>query len=445
MSIEVSTAADHLVGNLYFNLGAVPMLAGVLHPDDMPETPAKTVYREMCRLYLSPDLQLSAGALESALRGVGFDFNFLAQLQTRILPESIESLKEYADSINRYADKRDTVLCLHGAIESLSGEGQVDTIVPELMRALSISNRGDKSQGRYIADVMADLRQDIEKWQRGEGEAGLSTGFVDLDRIVRLMPAELFLLAARPSMGKTALAMQIAENVARAHLDKTVVIFSAEMTDKSLSLRMAASTASVNAHRISSQVADPDEYKRILGATERFAGVPIWIDDSSSISTEQMYYRAAMMNAQNPVSAVIFDFVELGSDSTQKRGDGEEQRISGIARGLKAIAKNLNVPVLALSQLSRQVESRGDKMPILSDLRYSGMLEQIADVVGFMMRPEYYKKRNQDCFMEHEEHAEGVCYVTIAKHRNGPVGRVNLSFTERYTRFSNLERVNLNE
>jgi replicative DNA helicase len=444
MSIEVSTAADHLVGNLYFNLGALPMMAGILHPDDFPDTAAKTVYREMCRLYLTPDLQLSAGALESALRAVGFDFGFLAQLQTRIMPESVESLKEYADSINRYADKRDAVLRLHGALESLSEEGEVDTVIPELMRTLAVGNRGDKSQGRYIADSMAALRQDIAKWQRGEGEAGLSTGFVDLDRIMRLMPSELVLLAARPSMGKTALAMQIAENVARANMDKTVVIFSAEMSDQSLSLRMASSSAGVNAHRISSQVADPDEYKRILDATERFADVKIWIDDSSSISTEQMYYRTAMMHAQQPVSAVIFDFVELGSDSTQKRGDGEEQRISAIARGLKAIAKNLKIPVLALSQLSRQVESRADKMPVLSDLRYSGMLEQIADVVAFMMRPEYYKKRQQECFMEHEEHADGVCYVTIAKNRNGPVGRVNLSFIERYTRFRNLERVELN-
>lgn len=444
MSIEVQTAADHLVGNLYFNLGALPMMAGVLHPDDLPETPAKTIYREMCRLYLTPDLQLSAGALESALRGVGFDFSYLSQLQTRILPESIEALREYADSINRYADKRDTMLRLHGALEALNSDGEVDQIVPELMRTLAVNSRGSKSQGRFIEDVMIDLLQDIEKWEAGEGQSGLLTGFIDLDKIVRLVPGELMLMAARPSMGKTALAMQIAENVARSHSDKTVMVFSAEMTDKSISLRMASSKAGVNSHRISSQTADPDEYKRIKGATHQFAGIPIWIDDSSSISTEQMYYRTAMMNAQKPVSLVVFDFVELGADATKKKGDGEEQRISQISRGLKSIAKNLNIPVLALSQLNRSVESRSDKMPALADLRYSGMLEQISDAVLFLMRPEYYIKRKQECFYEHEEHKEGVCYVTVAKHRNGPVGRANLSFVERYTRFGNLERHNLN-
>lgn len=445
MSIEVLSAAEHLIGNLYFNLGAVPVMAGMLHPDDLPETPAKTVYREMCRLYLTPDLQLSAGALESALRAVGFDFGFLAQLQTRILPESIESLKEYADSVNRWADKRDTTMRLNGALQSLQTGEEVEKVVPELMRQLVSVNRSGKSQGRYIESIMEDVRKQIERWQAGEDTGGVSTGFADLDRIVRLIPGELTLLAARPSMGKTAGAMQIAESVARAYMDKTVLIFSAEMTEQSLGLRMAASLSSVNAHRVSGRTADPDEYQRILGATHRYSGLPLYIDDNPSISTEQMYYRAAMLNAQRPVSLVVFDFVELGADEPKKRSDGEEQRISTIARGLKAIAKNLNVPVLALSQLNRQVDSRADKMPSLSDLRYSGMLEQVSDVAIFLMRPEYYLKRNQTCFLEHEEHREGVCYAIVAKNRNGPVGRVNLSFVERYTRFGNLERKHFNE
>lgn len=444
MSIDVQSAADHLIGNLYFRLDALPMVAGVLHPDDMPETPAKTIYREMCRLYLSPELHLSAGALESALRAVDFDFGYLSQLQTRILPEGTESLREYVDSINRYADKRDMMARLHHSLQALQDGAEAEQAIPELMQQLVSVNRGSKQQGRYIADVMADVRGQIERWQRGETVAGYSSGFADLDRIYRLIPGELSLCAGRPSMGKTALAMQIVENVARIAPHKTVLVFSAEMTDSSLALRMAGASASVNTHRVNNGLADTEEYKRILDATTKFDSLPIWIDDSSSISTEQMYYRAAMMNAQKPVSLVVFDFVELGADEPKKRGDGEEQRISLIARGLKAIAKNLKVPVLALSQLNRSVDSRSDKLPVLSDLRYSGMLEQVSDVVLFVMRPEYYLKRNQDCFLEHEEHREGVAYLTVAKNRNGPVGRVNLSFVERYTRFGNLERHNLN-
>jgi replicative DNA helicase len=149
-----------------------------------------------------------------------------------------------------------------------------------------------------------------------------------------------------------------------------------------------------------------------------------------------------------PVKLVVFDFVELGSDKTDRRSDGEEQRISHIARGLKAIAKNLNVPVLALSQLNRDCEKRLDKMPALADLRYSGMLEQVADVVMFIMRPEYYIERQQKCFLDEDAgraslgedhpHARGVAYVMVAKHRNGPVGRVNLQYTAKYTRFGDL-------
>jgi replicative DNA helicase len=447
--MDAQTATDHLVGNLYFNLGAVPVVAARLHPDSLPNTPGKTVYREMCRLHMAQDMRLSPGTLESALRGVGFDFGYISELQARVMPESIEALEEYADAINNAADleqlRRELAVAIEGSQDQ---DASTEKIIPDIMRRLSTIQRSAGGTMRHISAVMDDVLADLSMWRSGQSIEGLSTGFPDLDRISRLNPGELTLMAARPSMGKTALAMAIVENVAAMGGDGCVVVFSAEMTSRSLGHRMVSARAAVNSHRLRTRTADSDEYDAAVSAAHQIKGMNIYIDESASITTEQMYYRTAMVNAQTPVKLVVFDFVELGSDAPAKRSDGEEQRISLIARGLKAIAKNLNVPVLALSQLNRDCEKRPDKLPALADLRYSGMLEQIADVVMFIMRPEYYITRQMKCYLdeeagapnlrEHHPHAQGVAYIMVAKNRNGPVGRVSLAYVSKYTKFASL-------
>lgn len=451
MSMDALTATDHLVGNLYFNLGAVPMLAARLHPESLPvESPGRTVYREMCRLHMSPDATLSPGTLESALRAVGFDFAYIGGLQSRVHPESIEALEEYADAINNAADLEHLRREMETAIVASQESGaNVEQLIPAIMRRMSGIQRSAGDTLRPISAIVGDVLTDISAWRNGATTDGTPTGFAELDRIVRLNPGELILCAARPSMGKSALAMAVAENVARDADGGCVLVFSAEMTAKSLVHRMVSARASVNGHRLRTNTADADEFDAAVDAVEDIGALPIYIDESSSITTEQMYYRAAMMHARTPVRLVVFDFVELGADATGKRSDGEEQRISQIARGLKALAKNLNVPVLALSQLNRDCEKRQDKLPMLADLRYSGMLEQIADVVMFIMRPEYYVSRQMSCYMDDSvsklawvdgkhPHAQGVAYVIVAKHRNGPTGRVNLAYVSKYTKFANL-------
>jgi len=447
MNEQVAVAIDHLVGNLYFNLSAISLIAGRLHPDDMPDSPGKHIYTEMCRLYMDADKRLSAGALEGALRAINFDFSYLGKLQSRIIPESSEALEEYADVINNWVALQKFKRQMQQAALAADEPGAAaETLIPQVMRQMSDVSQKKTDTIRHISDVIDDVISDLELWQSGESVDGMSTGFVDLDRIYRMKPGELTLISARPSMGKSALAMALAESAARNYGDGCVIVFSAEMTDKSLAHRMAAGAASVNGQRLSMGVADKEEYFDAIQAAKALRGLPIYIDDSSQISTEQMYYRTAMLNAKHKVNLVLFDFVELGSD--EARTQNEEQRISNIARGLKAIAKNLNVPVVALSQLNREVEKREEKLPTLSDLRYSGMLEQIADVVMFIMRPEYYIAKSQKCFLDDEAgdakdftfhpHAKGVAYVIIAKQRNGATGRVNLQFTAKYTKFANL-------
>ena len=452
MNEQVVIAIDHLVGNLYFNLSAISLVAGRLHPDDMPDSPGKHIYTEMCRLHMDADKRLSAGALEGALRSINFDFSYLGKLQSRIIPESSEALEEYADTINNWVSLQKFKREMQRAAMAADEPGaSAESLIPQVMRQISDVSQKKTDTIRHISEIMDDVIVDLELWQSGQAQDGMTTGFTDLDRIYRMKAGELTLISARPSMGKSALAMSLAESAARNYGDGCVLVFSAEMTDKSLAHRMAAGGASVNGQRLSMGVADKGEYSDTIAAAKALKGLPIYIDDSSQISTEQMYYRTAMLNAKHKVNLVLFDFVELGSD--ESRTDSEEQRISNIARGLKAIAKNLNVPVVALSQLNRKVEDREEKLPVLSDLRYSGMLEQLADAVIFIMRPEYYIAKKQKCFLDEEvgdpkdsvnhPHAKGVAYVVVAKQRNGATGRVNLQFTAKYTRFANLAKVEM--
>lgn len=286
-------------------------------------------------------------------------------------------------------------------------------------------------------------QEKLDVWKQGQPE-GYSTGFQNLDAFSRLIPGELMLLAARPSMGKTALGMQMAENLAR-QLQRdgdagVVAVFSAEMSGWSLYHRMAGALAGVNTHKLRMGKGTPQEYGALEDAMSRLRTLPMWIDDNTGPTTAQMLDQLSRLSETLPVRMMLFDFVELGGDRAQK----EDIRISQIAHNLKGIAKTLEIPVVALSQLNRDVENRASKMPQLSDLRYSGMLEQLADVVLFIMRPEYYVERAMqvDC---PEGDKQGIAYAQFAKNRNGPVGLARLAYIKERVMFADLQRVELNE
>jgi replicative DNA helicase len=287
----------------------------------------------------------------------------------------------------------------------------------------------------------------LATWETGQPE-GYSTGFSALDKMFRLVNSDLLVIAARPSAGKTALGMQMVENLAKQmrRNDETgcVAVFSAEMSGWSLYLRMAAAMCGVNTYKLSINDGAPGDSAKLRTAMEELRELPIWIDDSTSPSTSEMLTQLHRLNESIPVRAMMFDFLELGA--REQRQSSEEQRISAIAVNLKGIAKTLDIPVIALSQLSRGVEERANKMPMLADLRYSGMIEQIADKIAFIMRPEYYIERGMSVDAPAED-LKGVAYVQVAKHRNGPVGLAKLSFQKEAAKFGNLsrERKELNE
>ncbi len=278
----------------------------------------------------------------------------------------------------------------------------------------------------------------LNLWAQGIAE-GVSTGFVDLDKLMRLVGGEYTVIAARPSMGKTSFGMQLADNMAKDIIkigDKGVVaIFSAEMSGTELTVRMASAFSGVDAFALRSGYGNSDEVGRFRDALHYLQTVPIWMDDSSGPTTATMLKRLEELNQTLPVRAMLFDFVELGGDT----GRSQEEKVSNIHRHLKAIAKTLDIPVIGLSQLNRDVEQRADKMPQLDDLRSSGMGEQIADKVLLIMRPEYYVERQMPVEAP-EEDRKGVAYVLVAKNRTGPVGLVKMQFQKELSRFGNLGR-----
>jgi replicative DNA helicase len=294
-------------------------------------------------------------------------------------------------------------------------------------------------------------------YRRDGGLSGLATGFTDLDqRMGGLQPSDLIIVAGRPSMGKTALATNIAYHVAHSYrrdldsevaLDGAVVgFFSLEMSAEQLATRIISEQSYIPSERIRRGRIESDEFDRIVEVSQELQNLPLYIDQTGGITVAQLAARARRLKRQRDVGLIVVDYLQLLSGSTRRAAEGRVQEVSEITTGLKALAKELHVPVLALSQLSRQVEQREDKRPQLADLRESGSIEQDADVVLFVFREEYYVERRQprENTEEHKQwQAEmdmvtGKAEVIIGKQRHGPTGTIRLQFTPEFTRFGNL-------
>jgi replicative DNA helicase len=273
-----------------------------------------------------------------------------------------------------------------------------------------------------------------ELFERRHHITGLATSFTDFDNLTSgLQPAELIILAARPGVGKTALALNIMQHAAL-HLGKPAAIFSLEMAREALLYRLLCAEARVDSHRFRSGFLNREEMGRLTQALARLAEAPIWIDDTPGLTVLEMRAKCRRLQAEKGLALVVVDYLQLMSG--RGRFENRTQEISSISRGLKALAKELRLPVIAVSQLSRAPEQRGgDHRPQLSDLRESGSIEQDADVVAFIFRPEMY--RDPENVPEDER---GLAELIIAKQRNGPTGKVKLVFLREFTRFENMMR-----
>ena len=279
-----------------------------------------------------------------------------------------------------------------------------------------------------VKELVRDNFERLEKiFSEGRRITGLSSGYAGLDNeTAGLQPSELVILAARPSMGKTALALNIAENIAMRHREP-VAIFSLEMSKESLLLRMLASEARVDAHKFRTGHMNRDDWGKITGALTELGEAPLWIDDSASSTVLEMGAKARRLKRDRGLSLMIVDYLQLVVPSNPGRGVNRQEEVSSISRALKGLAKELKIPVMVLSQLTRAPE-REDRKPQLSDLRESGAIEQDADVVMFINRPNFYKTD-----LPEEDRAKAE--LIIAKQRNGPTGTLNFVFLARHTRF----------
>jgi replicative DNA helicase len=281
------------------------------------------------------------------------------------------------------------------------------------------------------------LKQMEELKGKEDGLTGVPTGFVDLDRITSgWQPSDLIIMAARPGMGKTSLVLSLAKNAALDY-QKGVAVFSLEMASIQLAQRLISMESEVPLHKMRNGQLEEDEWKRLKEAIERISDAPVYIDDTPGINIFELRAKCRRMKMQYDIQMIIIDYLQLMSGGGEgSKGGNREQEVSAISRALKGLAKELSVPVIALSQLSRAVETRGgSKRPQLSDLRESGSIEQDADMVTFIYRPEYYQILED----EQGQSLKGIAEIIIAKNRHGAQDTVRLKFTGEFARFSNLD------
>lgn len=291
----------------------------------------------------------------------------------------------------------------------------------------------NRSTGDFtsIKDVVIQSLASIESAARNKGSVtGVSTGFYDLDyKTAGLQPSDLIIVAARPSMGKTAFVLNIAENVAVKN-NTTTVIFSLEMSKDQLVKRIIAMNAKVDSQAMRTGDLQDDDWLKIVESARDIGSSNLIIDDTPSITVQELRSKCRKLKLERNLGLVIIDYLQLMSGGS-KKSESKQQEVSEISRSLKAVAREINAPVIALSQLSRAVEQRPDKRPMMSDLRESGAIEQDADVIMFIYRDDYYNKESKDA---------GVSEIIIGKQRNGPTGTVKLAWLSQYTKFANLDR-----
>lgn len=344
---------------------------------------------------------------------------------------SAANIEYYANIVAEKALARNLIsTCTELTTEAYDGQKETEALLDDAERRIlqlsDTKNRGDFASVGAVVEVTLDKITKL--YENKAGLTGLPTGFRDLDRMTSgLQPSDLILVAARPSMGKTAFTLNIAQNVGvRQH--KTVAFFSLEMSQEQLVQRLLCQIAHIDSQKLrTGQLNSDEEWTRLTDACDKLYESPIYIDDTPGISVAEMRSKARRLKSEHGLGLIIVDYLQLMQG---RNAESRQQEISEISRSLKALARELKVPLIALSQLSRSVESRQDKRPMLSDLRESGALEQDADIVSFLYREDYYDKETEN---------QHITEVILAKHRNGPVGSVKLYFKNEFTLFLNLD------
>lgn len=314
---------------------------------------------------------------------------------------------------------------------TFANEDEVESVLNEAERnILEVSSRKNSGVFKSIKDVLIDVYDNIEQLHQNQGDVtGVPTGFRDLDRITSgFQENDLIIIAARPSVGKTAFALNIAQNVA-VKTDENVAIFSLEMGADQLVSRMLCAEGNIDSQRLRTGNLEPDDWGKLTMAMGSLSNAGIYIDDSPGIRVSEIRSKCRRLKQEHGLGMIIIDYLQLIQGSENSK-ENRQQEVSEISRSLKGLARELSVPLIALSQLSRGVEQRQDKRPMMSDLRESGSIEQDADIVGFLYRDDYY---------DSESEQQNIIEIIISKQRNGPTGTVELAFVKEYNKFVDLD------
>lgn len=438
-----SDAEVSVLGALMIDKDAITKIADVLSADDFYEERNGSVFECVLELY-SEQMPLDILSVSSRLKDKGVlkqigGKGYLTELMNTVPTAS--NVASYAKMVRQKSLLRKLIGVATDIAEmGYNEEKAIDEILDEAERKLfAVSQRSIKQDFTSINQLLESAFIRIDEMHKNKDKfRGVETGFVDLDKILSgLQKSDLIILAARPSIGKTSFALNIAKHAA-AKTKTPVGIFSLEMSSDQLVDRMLAAEARVNLWglRTGNLNEEDDDFQKIGEAMGVLSEAPIFIDDSATANIMQMRTMARRLQSEHNLGLIVIDYLQLMEGRGVRSSDSRVNEISEISRGLKNLAKELNVPVIALSQLSRAVESRSPQIPKLSDLRESGSIEQDADVVMFLYREDRENPETEN---------KNIIDVIIAKHRNGPVGKVSLYFDEEHTAFQSLEKYHSDE
>jgi replicative DNA helicase len=425
-------AEQSVLGSLLIDRDAIIRVASYVRAEDFYIAANGTIYQAILDLYnrreptdfltLSDELERKSTLEE--VGGLGYLSSLLNIVPTAVHVEYYGRIVERTATLRRLIDAGTSIVGI-GYQEGLEAEDALDSAEQALF---TVSQRRQTKDFQSISDVLDRFFDQLDYLQQNRGEVvGIPSGYSDLDKLTGgLQRSDLIILAARPSMGKSALALGMAYGAAVQH-GKKVGFFALEMSAEQLVQRLLSTETGVDSHRLRLGQIDDNEWDRISRAFGRLAEAQIFIDDSANASVMDVRSKARRLQAEQGLDLLIVDYLQLMSG---RRTENRVAEISEISRGLKGLARELNVPVVALSQLSRAVETRADHRPMLSDLRESGSIEQDADIVMFIYRDDKYDENSEK---------KGIAELIVAKHRNGPVGTVNLRFFDRTARFADLE------
>ncbi|WP_062351046.1 replicative DNA helicase [Bacillus kwashiorkori] len=427
-------AEQAVLGAIFLEPQVLIVVSEILLPEDFYQSAHQRIFNSMVKLsdegkaidVVTVTDELAASKQLENVGGVSYLLELANSVPTAANVEYYAKIVEEKSLLRRLIRTATNI-----ATEGFSREDDIENLLADAeKRILDVANRKQVGAFQNIKDVLVKTYDNIELLHSRKGEiTGIPTGFHELDRMTAgFQRNDLIIVAARPSVGKTAFALNIAQNVAT-RTSENVAIFSLEMGAEQLVMRMLCSEGNINAQNLRTGALSDEDWKKLTMAMGSLSNAGIYIDDTPGIRISDIRAKSRRLKQDQGLGMILIDYLQLIQGSGH-RSENRQQEVSEISRQLKALARELEVPVIALSQLSRSVEQRQDKRPMMSDIRESGSIEQDADIVAFLYRDDYYDKESEN---------KNIIEIIIAKQRNGPVGTVQLAFAKEYNKFVNLE------